>query len=299
MITRTVEVGSPARLRLADRHLVVERSDAPPGRVPLEDLGVLVIDHPEVILSEPLLVACAQAGVVVVVCDGKHLPAGQFVACDGHSLHAKVVAAQADARRPSCKRLWQRIVQAKIRAQSDCLRQCVGNDGGLSDLVSTVRSGDPRNVEARAARDYWPRLFGPTFLRDRETPGINAALNYGYAVLRAAVARAIVGSGLHPALGIHHSNQYNGFCLADDLIEPLRPLIDAEVVAWTREAGAVPSDLDRSTRHRLLRLLGTDLLLDERRLTLNAALSGYTASVVRVLMGDQAEPAIPTIPWDG
>ncbi len=296
MITRTVEVGSPARLHLGDRQLIVERVDQPPGRVPIEDLGVLVIDHPQVTLSQPLLVACAEVGAVVVICDGKHLPIGQFVPYAGNSLHARVVAAQADSARPSRKRLWQRIVQAKITAQATCLRKCVGDHGGLIDFVDKVRSGDPTNVEAQAARDYWPRLFGPTFRRDRDQPGINAALNYGYAVLRAVVARAIVGSGLHPALGIHHQNQYNAYCLADDLIEPLRPLVDAEVVAWVRDGGGDNEELDRPTKHRLLLVLAADLTVDGRTVTLPAALSAYTASVVRVLMGEDSEPLIPVIP---
>lgn len=296
MIKRTVEVGSQARLRLNNRHLLVDRPELPDERVPIEDLGVLIIDHHQVSLSQPLLVACAEAGAMVVVCDARHLPVGQFSAFATHALHAKVVASQANAAIPNRKRLWQRIVQAKIAAQARCLNRCIGNDGELPTLLGKVRSGDPANVEAQAARRYWPLLYGNEFRRDPDLVGLNAALNYGYAIVRAALSRAIVGTGLHPALGVHHQNQYNAFCLADDLIEPLRPLVDAEVFAMRKEGTIADGDLNRPTRHRLLRLLTSDLTCAKRSLTLPAALSCYTASVARVLTGEDQEPIIPRIP---
>lgn len=304
MIKRVVEVGSPARLRVQHRQLVVDLDEGAPVSIPIEDMGVLLLDHPEVTITVPVLVALADAGAAVVACGPRHLPVLLALPMAGNSLHAQIVAAQADASRPRAKRLWQRVVMSKIRAQANCLRDC----GRVSDEIdvrfaafaANVRSGDPENIEAQAARAYWPLLFDAAFRRDqdaKEWPTINAALNYGYAVVRAAVARAVVGSGLHPALGIHHCNQYNAFALADDLMEPLRPAVDAEVFGlWQR--GELGDDLTRAHRITLVGILTRDLDVgDGRRLPFLAGLPLFTAAVARWLAEETDDLPLPPKLW--
>jgi CRISPR-associated protein Cas1 len=172
-----------------------------------------------------------------------------------HSLQTERFAAQAGLALPVRKRLWQQIARAKILAQSRLLEQRTGVDLGLAGLASQVRSGDPANLEARAARIYWQKVFGEIeFRRDRELDGLNACLNYGYAVLRAIVARAICGAGLHPSLSLHHHNRYDAFCLADDLMEPFRPVVD-RVVAGLRDERGADVPLDRDAKKRILEAL--------------------------------------------
>jgi len=257
----------------------------------LEDLGILLIDHPQVTLTHVLIQACAAAGTVIVSCDGKHLPTSALLPFAGHSLHAKVIQAQADASRPSRKRLWQAIVKAKIRAQAECLARCQGDGSAVAAFIDNVKSGDSTNVEAQAAVAYWPRLFGSDFRRDRDAEGVNSLLNYGYAILRSAMARAAVGSGLHPGLGLHHCNQYNPYALADDLMEPLRPAVDQVVFDLAKSDNLL--QLDRPNKALLLGLTAADCRAGDQRLPFFAALPRYTASVARVLAGEDVAPVIP------
>lgn len=280
---------------------MVERPDQPTTTLAIEDLGFLILDHPQISITRQVLSACVDAGCAVVVCDAKHLPSAVLLPFAGHSLHAQVVSAQADSSRPSRKRLWQRVVQAKIRAQAQVLETCRGDAGPLLGFIAVVRSGDPENVEAQAARAYWQRLLGQSFRReadaesgDQQRDRLNSLLNYGYAIVRAAVARAIVGSGLHPALGIHHCNQYNGYALADDLMEPLRPAVD-RLVFEVSQGGRNPPELTSATKGVMLGLLASDCQIDGRPLTFLAALTNYTASVARVLANEQEEPLIPVV----
>jgi CRISP-associated protein Cas1 len=291
VIKRIVEIGTPARLRMEHRQLVVERDDMPTGTVPIEDLGVLIIDNPAIIYTQALLAACFENNVAVVLCDGKHLPCAILLPLAGHSLHAKTLRAQIEASVPIQKRLWQTIVQAKIREQAGVLRSLFLDDAPLPLYVAKVKSGDPENVEAQAARIYWQRLFGEEFRRDRDMNGANALLNYGYAILRAAVARAVVGSGLSPALGIHHRNQYDDLCLADDLMEPLRPLVDLKVheIMQARK----DADVDKESKAVLLQILSWDCQWDGRRVPLLTALSYYTAGVRAVLCEGVKTTPIP------
>jgi len=199
-----------------------------------------------------MLADLMQAGGAFVVCDDRHLPVGMMLPLTGHSIQAERFAAQAAAPLPVKKRLWKQIVRRKILAQADLLRQLRGDDHGLIAIARSVRSGDPSNREAVASRRYWPALFDdPTFRRRFDAPDVNRLLNYGYAVLRAVVGRAICAAGLHPSLGLHHHNHYDPFCLADDLMEPYRPLVDAAVV---EHVGCYGHDapLDRAGKEALL-----------------------------------------------
>ncbi len=220
--------------------------------IPLEDIAVVIASHPQISYTQAVLAGLAAAGGIFVACNEKHLPIAMLMPLESHSTQTERFARQAEMPLPLKKRLWQQIVRAKLRAQARLLEERTGQDWGLSMLLSRVRSGDPRNLEAHAARIYWKALFqGDQFRRDFEAEGVNACLNYGYAVLRAIVARALCGAGLHPGLGLHHHNRYNPFCLADDLMEPFRPVVDRVVRRLTDARGSgVP--LDKESKKVLL-----------------------------------------------
>jgi CRISPR-associated protein Cas1 len=214
--------------------------------IPFADIAVLVTSHPQISFTQAVLAGLAAAGGTFIVSNEKHLPAAMLLPLSTHSTQTERFARQAAVSLPTRKRAWQQIVQAKLRAQARLLEETTGADQGLRQMAARVRSGDPDNLEAQAARIYWQALFGKDasaepFRRDPEGEGINAHLNYGYAVLRAIVARALCASGLHPSLGVHHHNRYDTFCLADDLMEPFRPLVD-RVVARLRLSGLPSSD---------------------------------------------------------
>lgn len=291
MISRIVGIENPARLSLKDCQLVVDRFEAGAATVPIEDLGTLVVDHPQVSFTAPLLVHLAQNNVAVVLCDEKHLPAALLSPFEANSVHAETLRAQTEVPEPTRKRLWQEIARAKIREQAALLEQTSLTAAGaaavraLRQLSEAVRSGDPDNCEAQAARIYFPALFGQDFQRSRFGGGVNAMLNYGYALLRAAVARAIVGAGLHPALGIHHRNRYNAFALADDALEPLRPLCDEAVYEWWAEHGE-PDGLTPEMKRALLGLLAAEVIYDGKRYPISTALGYYAAMLRKCICGE-------------
>ena len=239
MTERVIDIaGAPARLRLDQERLVIAVPDETPLFVPISEIATLILANPQISLSQPVLSALARAGAAVVVSDDRRMPAAMLLPLDHHSTQTARMAAQVSAAKPVNKRLWREIVREKIRAQGRALRELRGADGGLPLLASRVRSGDPANLEAQASIRYWKLLFDDRrFRRERSAEDQNRLLNYGYAVLRAVVARALCGAGLHPSFGIHHRNQYNAFCLADDLMEPFRPVVDRAVVALVDRVG--------------------------------------------------------------
>ena len=264
-MNRILEISNPAHLRCQHGCLVIEpRAESketpapPPVTLTAEDAGLVVLNHPTITVTVGFLQACLAGKVPVLVCDERHLPRGLLLDPQAASLHGRVLRAQAAVSIPARKRAWQQIIRAKISAQHETLVRLVGSSP-LGPLRDQVRSGDPDNLEARAARLYWPALFGPDFTRNTDEPGANALLNYGYAILRAAVARALASAGLHPALGLWHHNQYNAFALADDLIEPLRPLADRAVWQLVRDGH---TEIDRPAKAALLPLLEAPVRLD-------------------------------------
>lgn len=294
MIKRIVEISGPARLSLSKRQMVIERQGLDPETVPVEDIGVLILDHQSISHTQGLFTACFEQNAAVLVCNGKHLPAAMLLPFDSNSLHSRVLAVQSSVSEPIRKRLWQSIVRAKIRGQAEALKLAGKDPGPVLPFATQVRSGDPDNVEAQAARVYWQRLFGPDFRRDHEKKGINSLLNYGYAVVRGAVARAVTGTGLHPALGIHHHNQYNSFCLADDLMEPFRPIVDLAVHSIV-EVEKKQTDLNKENRRKLLEVLSYTYTVGGCTLPLMSALHLYAASVKRVFSGEARTPEIPVL----
>jgi CRISPR-associated protein Cas1 len=227
-----------ARLSVRDGLLVVAREGQDPLTIPLADVGVLLVSHPQVSYTHAVLAGLVAQGGAFVTCDERHLPVGMLLPVDAHYVQTERFALQARASLPTRKRLWRQVVRAKVRAQGNLLAELHGDDLGLLALAQETRSGDSSNVEAQASRRYWPALFADAaWRRNREAEDQNRFLNYGYAVLRAIVARAVCAAGLHPSLGLHHHNRYNSFCLADDLMEPLRPIVDRAVYHLVKAEG--------------------------------------------------------------
>ncbi len=292
VIKRIVEVSSQAHLRLRDNQLIIERSET--VQVPIEDLGILILDHHSITHTQQLLCACWQNNVAVVVCDERHLPGALLLPLEGHSIQSRIIANQINVGEPAKKRIWQNIVRAKIRGQARVLDSIVGDSAPLLAYVDKVKSGDPDNIEAQVARIYWQRLFGPDFRRQQGHSGINILLNYGYAIVRAAVARALVGAGLHPSIGVHHHNQYDALCLADDLVEPLRPLVDLRVYELRGNKNEEEEvELSRETKRGLLDILTWNVSVNGQTLPLMVAMHNYAASVRDALCGETKSIAIP------
>ena len=286
---------SPAYLKVSLERLVVEREDEEPVTIPLVDLAALIVSHPQVRYSNAVLSGIAAAGGTFVACDAKHMPAAMLMPLAGHHLQTERFSKQANAPLPMRKRLWQQLVRAKLKAQSRLLKELRGDDRGLAALIPNVRSGDPSNVEAQAARRYWPILFADkTFRRDPDGGDANAHLNYGYAVLRAIVARAICGAGLHPSLGIFHHNRYDTFCLADDLMEPFRPLVDGGVVRRVQETG-MPCPLDREARATIIGSLTGRMTIEGEERTLFDVLSRLAVSLWDVYAGKRDVLVMPDL----
>lgn len=291
MIKRIIEVGSPARLSLANQQLVIERQGQDTATVPVEDLGLLILDHQGIAHTQAVFTACSKHNSLVLLCDDKHLPGAILLPLDSHSLQSRTMAQQIKISEPVRKRLWQAIIRAKINGQARTLQTVRGSAGSLPALAEKVRSGDPSNVEAQAARCYWQELFGEDFRRGNDEEQLNGLLNYGYAIVRAACARALVGTGLHPSFGLHHHNQYNSFCLADDLVEPLRPMVDLTV--YRLRQNGVADGLTKEHKQSLLEVLAQTCTIGDLRLPLMEALHHYTASLRKVMCGETRCLAIP------
>lgn len=295
MIRKTVEFATPGtRLSVSIRQLVIERPDLPKATLPIEDLGVVIVDDLRATYTQAVFIELLEAGATVMVTGRDHLPAGMMLPLDAHHVQTERHRAQVEASEPAKKRAWQALIQSKIAQQGAILAHFTGEHGGLAPMSRRVRSGDPDNLEAQAAQRYWPRLFGKDFRRDRDLEGVNALLNYGYAVVRAATARAVVAAGLIPSLGVFHRNRANPFCLADDLLEPYRPYVDWRVRLLANEAGdATPSLDDRDTRAALLSIFNETVLVGGRRMPLLLGLHSSAASLCRALTGGEPALALP------
>lgn len=284
MLSKTIEIATPGtRLSVAHRQLVIERPDLPKTTVPIEDLGVLVVDDARASYTQAVFIECLAAGATIIVSGRDHLPAGMMLSMDGHHALTERHWAQVEASSPLRKRLWQALVAAKLRQQGRLLAEVTGNDAGLAALAGRVRSGDPDNLEAQGAQRYWPKLFGRDFRRDRSADDANALLNYGYAIVRAACARALVASGLIPSLGVWHRNRSNAFCLADDLLEPWRPIVDWKVHAIMASAEGPKRLDDRPTRAALLAIFNETVLVGGRRWPLLLGIEQSAASLAKAL----------------
>lgn len=285
--------GSGADLRVEYEQLKIEAGGSLAGSVPLADVAAVVLANPQIRCSHAALAGLMRHGAAVVCCDEKCLPLGLMLPLRGHSTQAERFAAQAAASLPTRKRLWRQIVRGKILAQAELLTAVRGTDAGLPGLAAAVRSGDRENIEARAAQRYWPLLFDdPTFRRRREAPDQNRYLNYGYAVLRAITARAIVAAGLHPGLGLHHHNRYDAYCLAADLMEPYRPAVDAAVLECVRTYGP-DAALIPAVKQVLLAPLVSRFCSGGQARTLFDLAAHTAASLARVFLGEEDKLVLP------
>lgn len=279
MIKRIVEVSQPSRLYIKNKQLCVDQDKIQVASIPVEDLGILLLVHPAITLTQTVVIQCQQHNTIIIFCDRKHLPYSVILPIsEGHSLHHKELHQQIALGKANRKRLWQQIVKCKIAHQIQTLEFAGQATAQLKRMPKKVKSGDPDNIEAQAAQRYWRLLFGDAFRRDQDAEGINAMLNYGYAIMRALIARAIVGTGLHPTIGIHHSNQYNSLCLADDLMEPMRPWVDKLVWQMVCQEEMQPT-VSPITKQPFLKLLTTSINWNDKNMPLMIASHHYLAQL--------------------
>lgn len=298
MIKRTIAITTPCHLSLKLGQMLV-RSKLIEGdlgkTVPIEDMGMLLMEHEQVTVTQGLLAKLMEHNVAVVNCNEQHHPIGMLLNFQGNSTQTESFIAQAEASKPLKKQLWQQVIKAKVRNQALVL-EAMGQDAGrLHKLAQEVRSGDADNREGAAAVFYWPRLFKqfPGFQRGRDGAYPNGLLNYGYAILRAIVARALAGSGLHPTLGLFHRNRYNAFCLADDLMEPYRPLVDQVVAGIVVDRPPDRTELDQEAKINLLRIPTLDVQMADKQRPLLVAVSETSASLTKAFLGDGDKLSLP------
>lgn len=306
MIKRTLYFGNPAYLSLSSRQLVIRKSESQKEGAQgenictraIEDIGVIVIDHSQITLTSALIAALLDNNVALITCDSHHMPTGLLLPLSGNTIQSERFQAQVSASLPLKKQLWQQTVKQKIANQSTILRQFTSAETGCMDKWSNdVRSGDVDNLEGRAAAYYWKNLFAQEidhFKRGREEAAPNHLLNYGYAILRAIIARALVSSGLLPTLGIHHHNRYNAYCLADDIMEPYRPYVDAHVLVLLRQKG-FQEELTQEDKAYLLQIPTLDVCVEGKRSPLLVAASLTTASVAKCFTGELRKISYPKL----
>ena len=300
MIKRTLFFGNPAYLSMRNAQLVIKLTDAQTQEevtktVPIEDIGVVVLEDRQITITNGAIDALLQNNCAVITCDEKHMPAGLLLPLEGHTVQSERFRWQIEASLPLKKQLWQQTVQAKIRNQASVLKRLSGAEVGcMIAWANGVKSGDSENFEGRAAAYYWKSVFPEMerFVRDREGDAPNNLLNYGYAIVRAVVARALVASGLLPTFGIHHHNRYNAYCLADDVMEPYRPYVDElviEILCSGVDCGELTTDLKR----KLLSLPVKEVVIDGRRSPLMVAASQTTASLAKCFGGELRKVVYP------
>lgn len=304
MIKRTLYFGNPAYLSLKLKQLVIklpqkDDGDLPAGKdeirtIPIEDVGVIILDNKQITITQGLMEELLQNNCAIVTCDSKHLPAGLMLPLSGNSIQTERFRHQIDASLPLKKQLWQQTIEAKIRNQAAVLEYATGEEHrNMHIWAGSVRSGDTENMEARAAVYYWKTIFpdNPNFVRGQEGEMPNALLNYGYAILRAIVARALVGSGLLPTLGIHHHNRYNAYCLADDIMEPYRPYVDKIIIDRINTEDIL--ELTSETKVKLLNIPVTEVVINGRRSPLMLAVSQTASSLVKCFRGESRRLIYP------
>ncbi|NPD92228.1 type II CRISPR-associated endonuclease Cas1 [Xylanibacter muris] len=315
MIKKTLYFGNPAYLSLKLGQMVIKlpeiaKNETLPERMkqqgeitkPIEDIGIVVLDNKQVTITQGLLEALLETNSAIITCDKRSMPVGLMLPLCGNTVQSERFRDQIDASLPLKKQLWQQTVKAKIRNQTSVLTICTGKEiKNMRRWENDVKSGDTDNLEGRAAAYYWKTIFSGIkeldgFTRDREGIPPNNLLNYGYAILRAVVARALVSSGMLPTLGIHHHNRYNAYCLADDIMEPYRPYVDEIVFSLIKEYGYDNiQELTKEMKIRLLSIPTTDVIINGKRSPLMIAVSQTTASLYRCFNGELRRISYPEI----
>ena len=309
MIKRTLYFGNPAYLSLKDEQLIIkfpeiEKNDTLPDTfkkenqksVPIEDVGLVVLDHLQITITQGLLEKLLENNCAIITCDKSRMPVGLMLPLSGNTLQSERFREQIEASLPLKKQLWQQTISAKIENQAAVLKahqKC--ETGNMFKWADQVRSGDPENLEARAAAYYWANLLPDIheFTRKREGIPPNNLLNYGYAILRAIVARSLVGSGLLPTLGIHHHNRYNAYCLADDIMEPYRPFVDKLVLQIIDSKRYNIEELSKELKGELLQIPVMDVQINGNRSPLMVAVSTTTRSLYKCFSGESRKLVYP------
>lgn len=299
MIKRTLYFGNSAYLSLRNNQLVVKKQGEEEKTAPIEDVGFIVLDNPQITITNALLEALIENNCAIINCGKTHLPVGLLLPLAGNTLQSEKFQAQIEASLPLKKQLWQQTVQQKILNQARVLQQNRGIEvKNMLVWANDVRSGDADNREAVAAAYYWKEMFPDIsyFTRDRNGVSPNNMLNYGYAILRGIVARSLVASGLLPTFGIHHHNRYNAYCLADDIMEPYRPIVDKLVISIIRKTNSYPKDLTKEIKAELLKIPVADTVIDGRRSPLMNAVAMTTASLSKCFEGELRKVLYPEVP---
>lgn len=302
MLKRTLCIENPCHLRFQNGQLMVSYShvkgmeDVPEKSVPIEDIGILVLEHQQITLTHFLLDKLSSNNTAVVTCNEQHMPSGLLMPLESHTLQSERFRFQIEATEPLKKQLWQQTIKAKINNQASVLEKWNIPNQLMLNLAMKVKSGDSDNHEAQASAHYWKNIFPPAwqFFRHREGPPPNNLLNYGYAIIRATMARALAGSGLLPALGIFHRNRYNAYCLADDIMEPYRPFVDLTVRTIMDKTSQLDV-LNRDLKNQLLRLPTLDVKIEDEKSPLFVATQRTAASLAKCLVGQQRKIAYPVL----
>jgi CRISPR-associated protein Cas1 len=295
MIKRTLYFGNPAYLKTKDEQLIFQSEETGELKtLPIEDIGVIILDHQQLTITQALIAKLLENNVALITCDARHHPTGMMLNLDGNTLQSRKFQAQVDASVPLKKQLWQQTISAKIDNQASMLESVSIGAKNLRNWAQEVKSGDSGNHEATAAAFYWKNLFPifPDFKREREGDPPNNLLNYGYAILRAVVARSIVASGLLPTLGIFHRNQYNAYCLADDIMEPYRPFADKVVWDIVRMNGSF-LELTPGMKKQLLNIPAMDVKINNEKSPLMVGIQKTTASLAKCFEGTQRKIVYP------
>jgi CRISP-associated protein Cas1 len=297
MIKRTLYFGNPAYLKTQNEQLIFELPETGETKqAPIEDIGIVILDHRQITITQAVLSKLLANNTAVITCDDTHHPTGLMLNLDGHSLQSQKHQAQLEASAPLKKQLWQQTVAAKIENQAALLALERAEYKPLLSLCKEVKSGDADNCEAQAAAYYWKRIF-PDFLefkRERYGPPPNNLLNYGYSILRALVARSLVASGLLPTFGIYHRNQYNSYCLADDIMEPYRPFVDKVVCDIVRMNGKF-LEMTPKMKQALLAIPALDVYLEGKKSPLMNAVQRSTASLAKCFEGKSRKLLYPQL----
>jgi CRISPR-associated protein Cas1 len=294
MIKRIIDISEPAYLHITNSQLLIDKNEKTIASIPIEDLAIVVLENSQIVITQALIIACQKSNVALIFCDEKHLPYSLLLPIsEGNTLHNKILRQQVEMGKPAKKRLWKQIVNHKINHQIKTLEKAGKSIVQLQRLNTKVKAGDPENIEAQAAKKYWGLLFGNEFRRNINEPGINGLLNYGYAIMRAMIARAIVGGGLHPALGVFHQNQYNGLCLADDLMEPLRPWVDWLVYNFATRSEVSKLEVNSETKQLLLGLPACKVNYEKRKMPLMNACHYMVADFKRAIENHRYKISYP------
>ncbi|MEG2318606.1 MAG: type II CRISPR-associated endonuclease Cas1 [Rikenellaceae bacterium] len=298
MIKKTLYFGNPAYLSLKNSQMIIDmpgleeerHRDMARRNVPVEDIGIVILDHQQITITHGLMEALLGNNCALITCNHSRMPVGLMLPLCGNTTQNERFRAQINASLPLQKQLWQQTMQVKIANQAAVLKTWRSVEvGNMNKWISEVRSGDPDNLEARAAVYYWANMF-PQFKRDREGESPNNFLNYGYAILRAVVARNLVSSGLLPTLGIHHHNRYNAYCLADDIMEPYRPYVD-KIVLQIYDSGS--QELNKETKTELLSIPTLEVIINGERSPLMIAVGQTTASLYKCFNGEARKITYP------